>query len=378
VTPDDASQGRIRGVALEYIIDMANAVGSDPWVSIPISATDAYVDSMATMIRDDLDPGLTAYIELSNEIFNFTFPQHAIAARRGAAMGLADSAAAESLRWLVPDHLALTNALRYQARRSIEVFDIFERILGRDRLYRVLGGWLIDDALLAQRVAATILDWQDAYQHADGYAVAPYFGFFLAQEDYRERVEAWPVETILDTAAADLQVLLAIAREVEQVTTARGLPLITYEAGHHMVRPAEVPFPSALVEQKLTAATHHPRMYRLFTELLAAWSEFGGTMNLYNDSMPWGNFGLIDRWDDDIDSTHRYRATLDFLATAAESSTESWPGDGDGDGDVDFDDFALFADVFGQSDPIFDFDGNGVVDFPDLFRFSDLFGTARP
>ncbi|HJP31072.1 MAG TPA: hypothetical protein QGF95_11005 [Candidatus Latescibacteria bacterium] len=379
ITPEHASQGHIRGVALEHIIDLANAVGSDPWISVPVVATDAFVDSMATMVRDRLDPSLIVYVELANEVFNSQFPQHAVAAQRGAALGLADSAAAEPLRWLVPDHLALANALRYQARRSIEVFAIFERVLGRERMFRVLGGWLVDDTGLAISFAEAILDWEDAYQHADGYAVAPYFGFFLAQEEYRERVEAMTVNTILDTAEADLRFMLGIARELEQTVAARSLPLITYEAGHHMVRPTEFPFPSDLVREKLTAAAHHPRMYGLFTELLNTWAEFGGSMNLFNDTMPWGNFGVITRWDQDLDTAHRYRATLDFLSTPTDPEPlEPWPGDGDGDGDVDFDDFGLFADAFGGTDTLFDLDADGAVSFRDLFLFSDRFGTARP
>ena len=131
----------------------------------------------------------------------------------------------------------------------------------------------------------------DTYLGAGHY----YFGLFLAQQEYQARVEAMTVDAILDTAEMDLHFLLDIARDVQAVVSERGLPLITYEAGYHMVRATDVPFPSALVEEKLTAVTRHPRMYDLYTVLLTGWSEIGGTMNLYNDTMPFGNFGLIDR-----------------------------------------------------------------------------------
>ena len=52
--------------------------------------------------------------------------------------------------------------------------------------------------------------------------------------------------------------------------------------------------------------------------------------------------------------------------------------DFNGDGVTGLDDFFLFADAFGGSDPRFDLDGSGTVDFPDFFLFAENFGkTAR-
>ena len=57
-----------------------------------------------------------------------------------------------------------------------------------------------------------------------------------------------------------------------------------------------------------------------------------------------------------------------FTATA-----EATP-DFDGDGEVGFDDFFLFAEAFGGSDPRFDLDASGSVDFADFFLFAESFG----
>ena len=52
-------------------------------------------------------------------------------------------------------------------------------------------------------------------------------------------------------------------------------------------------------------------------------------------------------------------------------------GDFDGNGVVDFDDFFLFADHFGGTDPLYDLDGSGGrVNFDDFFVFVDHFGDA--
>ena len=48
--------------------------------------------------------------------------------------------------------------------------------------------------------------------------------------------------------------------------------------------------------------------------------------------------------------------------------------DFDGDGQVGFDDFFLFAESFGTSEPHFDLDGDGQVGFDDFFLFAESFG----
>lgn len=102
-------------------------------------------------------------------------------------------------------------------------------------------------------------------------------------------------------------------------------------------------------------------------------------MTLFNDSMPWGNFGLIARWDQTLDSAPRYRATLDFLTWPGENVTPppaAILGDGDGNGVVDFADFLMFAAAFGKADPQWDFDGSATVDFPDFITFAGNFGAV--
>ncbi len=57
-----------------------------------------------------------------------------------------------------------------------------------------------------------------------------------------------------------------------------------------------------------------------------------------------------------------------FSATARPSP------DFDGDGVTGFEDFFLFAEAFGSSDPRFDLDNSGLVDFADFFLFAESFG----
>ncbi len=57
-----------------------------------------------------------------------------------------------------------------------------------------------------------------------------------------------------------------------------------------------------------------------------------------------------------------------------EEETNALQGDFDGSGTVDFNDFFIFADAFGGTEPSVDLNDDGTVDFNDFFIFADNFG----
>lgn len=54
----------------ERCIELANRLGKDPWFCIPPQATQDYVEQLAALVDALLDPALTAWFELGNEIWN--------------------------------------------------------------------------------------------------------------------------------------------------------------------------------------------------------------------------------------------------------------------------------------------------------------------
>jgi hypothetical protein len=66
-------------IPYEWQIALCNEVGCDGWFNIPLLATDDYVTQLATLIKNNLDSGLKAKFELSNEVWNFAFSQASIA-----------------------------------------------------------------------------------------------------------------------------------------------------------------------------------------------------------------------------------------------------------------------------------------------------------
>ena len=70
-------------------------------------------------------------------------------------------------------------------------------------------------------------------------------------------------------------------------------------------------------------------------------------------------------------------AVMSELVISSEVEELALAGDFDGSGRVDFNDFFIFADGFGGSDPTLDLDGSGRVDFNDFFIFADGFGKEE-
>ena len=119
------------GVPLEILVKLANQVGADPWFNIPHLATDDYIRNYAVYVRDNLDPKLKAYVEYSNEVWNWTFSQAEWAQSQGRK------------RWPGTEG----DWVQYYAIKSLRMSEIWTEAFGdeyKNRLVRVLStqtGW---------------------------------------------------------------------------------------------------------------------------------------------------------------------------------------------------------------------------------------------
>ena len=83
-----------QGEAWEYMIMLANATHHDMWINVPVSADDDYVTQLANLIRNGnqytggLDAGLNVYVEYSNEVWNFGFPQYVYNQNKSISEGI--------------------------------------------------------------------------------------------------------------------------------------------------------------------------------------------------------------------------------------------------------------------------------------------------
>jgi len=116
--PDDASQraippiDKMGGACWEHVIEIANRTRTDPWINVPVSANTDYVTQLATLFKENLDPGLNIYVESSNEVWNSApgFEQTLYNSQQASNLGLTD----------IENH----------ARRTIELAEVFESVFG--------------------------------------------------------------------------------------------------------------------------------------------------------------------------------------------------------------------------------------------------------
>lgn len=289
------------GIPYEWWAEICNLKQADAWVCIPHAADEDYIRQMARLFRDELDPGLTLYVEYSNEIWNWIFEQTHYCHDNGD----------QEVPW--PERIVpfVQNAL-----------DIWtEEFEGQeDRLVRVVG---------------VQLSWQDVSNRIvfnmepgsfDAFAPAAYFGFsdegIAALEALGAAASAgdvldWAREGMLGRAVPWVKAQQAsIADEL-------GIPMLFYEGGQHLTpQPfgSEQPYNPALVE-----AQSHPGMYDLYQEwydslrtlsvgpdptLLMNFSFIGPTSGRY------GSWGLLTSQfyqDAPYEDAPKYRAVLDNI-----------------------------------------------------------------
>jgi hypothetical protein len=297
----DGPQGTDRGVAVEWMIELANRLNADPWFCIPHAADDAYVDAMARLVKARLAPGRRAWIEYSNEVWNRQF-------------GQADYARAEGMRRQL-DPRDRVAAQRFYAQRALEIFAIWERAFGGDaRLVRVLAGQFGN-----VQGAREILSWRKAAERADAYAVGAYFGLRHASLTDAEIAAADDAQLVAELERA-IERNRERLRGVAAIAKSFGLPLVAYEGGQHLRGSPRVPG----LTERLVALNRSPTMKRLYQLALKQWREEGGTTFVHFSSTSGygetGSWGALEWWDQP--TSPKYEALREAIdAQAARPAT---------------------------------------------------------
>lgn len=287
---------RRRGVPLEVMIALSNQIGADPWFNMPHRADDAFVRKFAETVARDLDPRLKAYVEYSNEVWNFIFDQAAYARDRAEE------------RWGIRDKDAW---MQWAGVRAAEVMDIWTEVFASaatDRLVRVVGthtGWQgLEEALLEPSLfRKENRNNRAPAESFDAYAVTGYFGYELGEADNAKQVLQWlnvsesealkrSHKALRDGAVKELNEVLFPYHG--KVAKKYGYDLIMYEGGTHVVAHGEY-----VNDERLSAffqkLNYSQEMAALYSDVLEGWTAAGGTLfNAFVDvSQPsqWGSWG---------------------------------------------------------------------------------------
>ena len=155
--PEDATQCNFKtkvGCCWEYVAELATVTGKDVWINIPVPASDDYVKNLAVLLKEKLPAKCNIYIEHSNEVWNFGFPQYVynkLAAvdevKQGNSTLNKDGEKKEEV-WVHRRH----------AKRLIEIGNIFRDVFGKDagtRIRPVYASWQIS----VKPHYADVLEW---------------------------------------------------------------------------------------------------------------------------------------------------------------------------------------------------------------------------
>lgn len=286
-----ARQSTAEGVALEYMVELCNEVGSDPWFCIPHTADDQYVRNFATLVRDTLHPERRIYVEYSNEVWNTDFLAgqwaRAQASKRGVPVG------------------------RVVAEETARVFNLWREVFGErsDRLVRVVGAHL-HNPTFAQTVC------QNLNGNFDAIAVGAYFS---ARADRDEVDAASTAEELMAAAVNNLEALV-LPRITDHKNLAntystqlgRHIGLLTYEGGQSIVARSPgggLGLPATLDVQYL------PEMYAAYRRLIEEGANRGLELFVGYDFTGGRNdadtFSVLEYLEEPTASAPKYRAIVE-------------------------------------------------------------------
>lgn len=320
LTPQHASQAGPKGVALEYIAELANVSGKDIWVNVPDQADDDYVRRMAQLLKDGLNKNQKVYVEWSNEVWNWQFRQ----AHRNLAAAKLEVAAGNSP--LAYDQSTNEGylAMRRIAKRSVEVGQIFREVFGDKDFSRV------------RPVYATQVGYREVYKQGltflenqykqpnsviYGIAGAPYFSIAKDLDNKKDLT----VEEIFAAIPTDITKKLDNAIALGIAARYYNLKHLAYEGGQHLQDPKSLGNAAVKV-----AANRDPRMGIAVENYLDAWHALGGDLFVYYTLSgtygKYGSWGLVDditktspKFDAVLRVLNKRRAPLTIGATVGET-----------------------------------------------------------
>ena len=307
-TLDDQSWSQVvhnDGVPIEAMVKLANEAHVDMWYNVPTKADDTYVRNALTYIRDHLDPTLKVHVEWSNEVWNTGF------AANGYAQSKADA--------LWGNGTSISHGANiYYGYRSAQVSAIAHDVFAgthSDQLVDVLAGQAANSGLLTymlQGIAKAGLGSVSGL--FDDYAIAPYFGSEMGQG-----VKSADLQTIvgwansgsagLDAAFHELEFggsltsdmsIALVSQWINKSATAaqaNGLALVAYEGGISLGTTRWATADKPIVQDFFNRLLADPRMGQLYTKLVQAFANAGGTDFLaFNDvatPSDSGSFGML-------------------------------------------------------------------------------------
>lgn len=276
-----------RGVPVEALVEMANRTGAEPWFTMPVNASDDYVRGFAAYVRANLRRDLKIHVELSNEVWNWIFPQARYAQARAREVFGPDG---EWLEWY--------------GMRAAQVGMIWKKTFaepergdgGQGRVSMVFGTQFAWRGLEATGLETK--HWRDAggkpvraADYFDEYAITAYYDGTMNVDEAVGQVQTWWKDpdggyaravSALDKRITEFNAPLY--RYHAEQAKAHGMRLVSYESGFGEYTPISQHANDAYTEF-LVKLQRRPEFKALETANYKAFAAAGGSLFM--------NFGII-------------------------------------------------------------------------------------
>jgi hypothetical protein len=313
-TPASATQVTPKGAAYEYAIQIGNELGKDIWINVPALADDAYVRSLATLLKQTLAPGRAVYVEYSNELWNYQFSQTTANMQAAVAEAIAGDttltkgqACTQALFDATSGDCNAYWAGYYRVgKKVVRVAQIFSEVFGASAMnsqVRVVYATQFANPGIAEQVLRNIATYRVATPSTllYGVATAPYFylgadliGSTTATKDQiLQSMEANLLAEELPFFAAGIKEAGVFVRKPytggnytgashKALADYYGLKSLSYEGGNDLGQS------TANIPAKITA-NRDPKMGELVRAELGQWFGCGNDLLMY--------FSLSSAWD---------------------------------------------------------------------------------
>lgn len=303
-TPAHATQARPEGGALEYVVELANESDKDVWVNVPDQADENYARQMALLLKNGLEKERKVYVEFSNEVWNWGFPQ---ATRNLDAAKIEGKQPNSPLVYDKSDNEGYW-AMRRIAKRSVEVGRVFQEVFEDTTFERVRPVYAVQvgyEEVYKQGLEFLENQYGQPSKVLYGVAGAPYFNL-NDEENKRGDITK---EEILAVLPERVDESLAMATKLGAYADYYGLRHLAYEGGQHLQDHGG----NGSADAKI-AANHDPRMGEMVEKYLRGWNAIGGDAFMYftltSGYSKWGSWGLLE---DPRQSSPKYEAALRVL-----------------------------------------------------------------
>ncbi len=294
------------GVSMEYQVQLVNELEADGWFNMPHQADDGYVRAFAEHVRDNLHEDGVAYVEWSNEVWNYAFGFEA------------NGWVQEQMELPENAGLSFTQVWAQEACRDFEIWsDVFAG--QEDRLVRVAAGQQNNPWLTGQLLASMDGNF-------DAVSSTSYAGLSVDNLDWanetttQDDVIDWVLENSVPWSLQTQAEHIDMAEQYSQ-ELGRDIQFVTYEGGSHLDA-----FGTEY-QELVHSVQDNPRFREVYEALLHGMNELGVDMHTQyvftsqGEPTPWGEFGVLHEMDVPLEDAHEYRALVDFITGDLDAPT---------------------------------------------------------